>query len=752
MYLRSIIVSLLLTFSISAIRLNAQPYGMHWSDLNDSLKRQLSLKSYVVVPARDLYANDLSAITNIALDFRDFDLNKISDVLAKIYPENIPIPVIGDSSILNFSLPAEVIGICCEQVNYFRLDSSATAKNEWPLFSPRQLLLLDTGNEMLSDSVLMSLWKSRGKMPNFIVHSTLDEAVRVTGFLNRQKKIFGLVSSGKGPLEEVLLKDLPGQVISGYFSLPITGAMILKPYKAGYQFSPDVIYNAPNNERNSKNFRAIPLEPEWGLTDYFQFRKKVKNLCRDNPDEIITQNIDFKYDSERGDVAFFNDAYIDAGISSKTILSGAFSISVWIKPDELGDNNSLLGKGSTFVIKIRRGKLTFTMAGIKDYISASSCVEAGKWTHVVVVYSHLEKIIRFYLNGKKTDEIKLIADYVGSDHSLLIGSNLWEEFFSGYMDDVRIWERELNEQEIEAEYLRVDSESRISAWYALLLIVLLPLFFFRKKIKTPVVQKLNTTVISGPQNKPENEIAGVKIFCFGGLRILCPDGTDISRKLSPKLKQLFVLILLHSGPGKKGISSKKMSELLWPGMSVANAKNTRGTNMQNLRQLLAPCSGLNIAFNDKLWSLEITGDFYCDYYRAEELFFQIEQADSSEHLQHLARQLSLVLKNGRFLPAVEVSWMDVYHEKFSSRVIEHCLGLPSRFAQRDLSLELELADIAGLYDELNETVLKLKVSILTLQGKHSLAEGVYKSYQKLYTELYGVEYPINFQQLIKYQN
>lgn len=728
----------------------ARPAGKLWNELSDSLKRQISLKSYVLLSSNQLHEMVLlrESGSYFALDARAKNTNAMKLFARNLNNTDQYVPILGDSVMPRTQIPEGCVWINSGEINSLHLTKSdSLPENEWPVFSVHPLLMLEASGSTLPDSMLLNLWQTRGKMPNFISHDKLEEVSRSTKFLNNQRRIFGIVSSEEGPLSTVLLKDFPSRIISGHFSMPVLGPLILKPYKAGYQFSPDVIYNAPNNERNSKVFRAIQLESKWELTDHFAFsNNKIENLCRSDQEEIITQNVSFIDDEQRDAVAYFKNAYIDAGISSKAILSSAFSISVWIKPYELGENNSILGKGTNFVIKIRRGKLTFTMAGIKDYISENTPVELGKWTHVAVVYSEQEKNIKFYLNGKKTDQINLIANYTGSDHSLLIGSNLWEEFFSGCMDDVRIWERELNEQEIIAEYQRIGSEKKSKWWYSLLILLVIPAFGFRKYFK-PIppatqIEKETPAIINA------NGL-GDKILCFGGLRIICPDGTDISRKLSPKLKQLFVLILLHSGPGKKGISSKKMSELLWPGMSTANAKNIRGTNMQNLRQVLAPCTGLSIAFNDKMWSLETTSDFYCDYYQAEELLLQIENTGSSDQLHKLARKLTRVLKNGKFLPAVEASWMDTYHERFSNRILELCLSLPKQLAEPDYTLELELADIAGLYDELNETVLKTKVRILTAQGKHSLAEIVYKSYIKLYAELYKSDYPVDFRELLK---
>ena len=91
------------------------------------------------------------------------------------------------------------------------------------------------------------------------------------------------------------------------------------------------------------------------------------------------------------------------------------------------------------------------------------------------------------------------------------------------------------------------------------------------------------------------------------------DGKDLSKKFSPKIKQLFALILLNSFGGRTGIGSKDLSDCLWPGMNPQNAKNIRGTNIQNLKTLLSSCTGIKLVFQDKLWVLEFADDYFIDY-------------------------------------------------------------------------------------------------------------------------------------------
>ena len=433
----------------------------------------------------------------------------------------------------------------------------------------------------------MSIWKHSGKLPNFIAakSSDLKAVTRNVVMFNAKNKLFGVVKSEKGLLGKVAFKNLRNVKVNGYFSFPIPqeGRMpILTPQKAGYYFSPDILYITPENQNNMKEFMGFPLDTDFGLSDYFVFGESIKNTVRKNDAEIIINNVLFEDDIDRGSVGFFKDrAYFDAGIESRTALKSSFTITAWVKPIVQDENNSIMGKGEGFVLKIHEGFLTFTIAGIKDYVSNASPIPLNVWTHIALVHSKANNDLRFFINGKETDRVELIADYVTSDYNLLIGSNLWEEFFVGYLDGIKIWERELNPQEIYLQYTTIPKEESKFKMFvvsgALILVFLLGIVFARKlKKKSRKNRKVDFPAVTAPSSggsvsSPYKE----QIFCFGTLRILNEEGIDIAKKLSPLLKKLFTIVFLYSYGDKKGISTKKLTELLWPGMTV-KVQRTQG--------------------------------------------------------------------------------------------------------------------------------------------------------------------------------
>lgn len=674
-------------------------------------------------------------------------LPKPDSLFVLISDDDISIPgtyVINPSEIDNLSLPAD-----------FEKQRQKLSVNEF-------LRINIDGESIPVDSLLIDLWGHSGKMLNFIhvKPELIDSCINLVGRLNKRQIIFGVIRDNGNLLADVSWKDLPERKTNGYFCFPVrwSGAAPLSPYKAGYQFSPDIVLPSPENLKNQKVFNAVKLKPDFGLTDQFEFASKTKNTARRNDNEIIPYNIQFVRDKAKGKCAFFSGkAYIDGGLRSREALKPNFSITAWIKPTELGANNCILGKGKDFVLKIHEGELTFTVQGVKDYFSEKTRIPLNQWSFISLVHTGSDNVISFYLNGKLTQKINLLKPYVASDYTMLIGSNLWEEFFVGYIKEVKIWDRELNEEEIGKQFQTipgsVQSFSSILILMVMIVLIGAPIVLRQLRNKKSGNKHRSTPALTKKLVMPDEPASSKEqITCFGGLRVVDSEGKDISKKFSPKLKQLFVLILLHSVDNQKGISSKEMSDLLWPGMSPQNAKNIRGTNIQNLKMLLSTCNGFKLVFKDKLWLLEFEEDYFVDFELVEIWLTNAPNIDLTNVTEQLPKILS-ILKKGTLLPNMGESWLDVFIDRTSNRIVEYGQKLCQILIDEKLeNLVLEIAEVISINDPLNEPALRKKISILTRQGKLGLAHTVFDNFVKLYFELYQEKYPGDFKSMISSEN
>lgn len=619
-------------------------------------------------------------------------------------------------------------------------------------------------NVEVTDSLFTNIWMKFGSKPAFVEadKELLLKTDSIISKINSLRYVYGTIKTEQGELvNDVKFKGYSQSVVNGHFSFPIIDVArrrrfpILIPYKAGYHFSPDIIYTTALNLENNKNFKALRLDINFELSDHFIFDPGFENKVKHYDEKILLNNVEIKKDSVRGKVGYFNNrSYIDTGIESKNSLQKSFTISAWIKPVALGANNSILGKGDNFVVKLHDGFLTFTMAGIKDYISKTSPIPINTWTHIVLVHSEIDNSLFFYVNGEQTEEVKLIADYVTSDYSIVIGSNLWEEFFEGYLSDIKIWERELNSKEVASLFLEQKESSSRSIVAIILGALLLGILAFllkrslkRKNQNTRKQNKqLREKIISNAHNIDDKEC----VLCFGRLKILDENQQDIAEKLSPLLKKLFVIVFLYSHQGnKKGISTKQLTEFLWPGMSLQKAKNTRGTNINNLRTILNSCTGVNLVFKNKFWFIELSENCYCDYLIIQEFLNKFSRNRFSiKELEETLPTFLKILKEGHLFSRSSEPWLDPFIEKFSNQIIEQCLSFNEILTiEKHSDLMFLLTEVICIYDDLNEKAHKLKLQILIKQGKLSLAYKTYDNFVKLYYKIYKEVYAISFEEM-----
>lgn len=737
-----------------------------YAEKSDSLRQVLRLRAHILLDPQTLSDRILDSLLQkkIPLAFLTSGApnEKLQKFISRIPKENQPTILINQGDTTSITSSDNIFTL-----TYSDLDKLKLTKNEEPtqpaMSCKEFFLIIPQSDSIPSLGSFLRIWERTGKLPNFISATTTNilEVAGITASLNRQPKIFGVVRNGDQLLAEVSWKDFPNRRTNGYFSFPIGSPpnYAMSPYKAGFQFSPDIILPTPEKLKDLKVFNAVPLKPEFGLTDDYLFSKQVSNTVRKNENDFILYGLDFVRDEQRGNCGYFaGNAYMDCGLSSKTSLKPNFSITAWIKPARLDKNNCILGKGKDFVLKLHNGILTFTMQGVKDYYSKNAKIPVNTWSFISLVHTGTDNHVNFYLNGELTDKINLLSKYTESDYTTLIGSNLWEEFFVGYIGELKIWDRELNEEEVRNQYLssKDDKQTASVNWltwslFATISVAGILVFSLRRKKTTeepdeqlPVHSTATRISQEYNSNLPDNQ---EHICCFGGLKVYSAEGKDISQKFSPKLRQLFVLIFLHSVTGQKGISSKELSDCLWPGVSPQNAKNIRGTNIQNLKALLSACPSIKLSFQDKLWKIDFVSGYFVDYDFVEE---RLNQTDTD--LNKLAKELPellAILKQGTLFQNMNESWIDPYIDRMSNRIIEFGQNLFRMLSEeKHESLLLEVAEVISINDPLNEPALRKKINILTRQGKLSLAHSVFDNFVKLYYELYQEKYPGDFKSLL----
>ena len=235
------------------------------------------------------------------------------------------------------------------------------------------------------------------------------------------------------------------------------------------------------------------------------------------------------------------------------------------------------------------------------------------------------------------------------------------------------------------------------------------------------------------------------IFFFGGFQVINSLGEDITRKFTPLLKELFLLIFLHSVEGK-GISVPRLTELLWFSMSSKSAKNNRAVNIAKLKHLLAEINCCTISRKTEYWRIEFNDKgVYSDYLEFHKLSMKGDALGEND-----LQKLLSVVKAGPLLGNACYEWLDEFKLNCSNRITD-VLGkyLEHENISKDPELSVHIADAILIFDIMHEEGFIVKCKALTQLGKHSLAKEIFSKFSKDYLTLYDEPYNKSFTDIIK---
>jgi len=206
---------------------------------------------------------------------------------------------------------------------------------------------------------------------------------------------------------------------------------------------------------------ASAVDLERGLVAYYSFDDcTAKDLSGNGNDGIIygAKCVDGKF----GKALRFDGVndYVEVADSASLDLTKPFTIECWFKWNTVQNTwTSLVRKtidpwGYPYgmyhigIYKMNKIMTQVTVGGEQKQLISDFQPEVGQWYHVVFVYPGA-----VYVNGNKIIDFPNYGDCDTNDQPLIIGASRWDrEFFDGIIDEVRIYNRALSEEEIRALY------------------------------------------------------------------------------------------------------------------------------------------------------------------------------------------------------------------------------------------------------------------------------------------------------------
>lgn len=159
---------------------------------------------------------------------------------------------------------------------------------------------------------------------------------------------------------------------------------------------------------------------------------------------------------------FNSFSYISVPNNNLLNTGDELSVSAWVNLANSVTNQKVIGKTDIgfmngFLLGVQSGQIypeVWNSAGT-NYTMTSGAISSNVWTHLVITYAN-SLYLKAYINGNIVDSVAVAALPIGANtDNLVIGIAPWNLInfgVSGGIDDIRIYNREINPQEVMALY------------------------------------------------------------------------------------------------------------------------------------------------------------------------------------------------------------------------------------------------------------------------------------------------------------
>jgi hypothetical protein len=609
------------------------------------------------------------------------------------------------------------------------------------------------GNEGIYLKYYHDYWIKYGVMPNYLEQNHFSPSFgAILSALYKSASIVGEIHFEEHESLPVNWVEKNTTTYKNY-SFPIIDIdkTSFTPSLPGYKFMPSKAVYHSNQLKYRQDFTVYPHKITDDLISYYKFEDDIKDETGKNHGKRLIGAEFTDRDENNSSLHISRGDFVELSDVNKLYLKNhSFTMSTWVKIEHYHNNYQAIACSSerTFrrglQIAIRDKKPYFGFWNLDMY--GQSTIEEEQWYHLVYRYDITTHEMAIFVNGKLDQKSKDILSFIG-DGQLFIGRSSDGHELNGWIDNLMIWKRALGEQEVASLYQ--DPELKIKAStpnYLLLLLFLLPLlvpiaYQLKRKKKTKAgseeeiceseLPKKQEKQITASNNQPSKY--DLSIYLFGNFKVIDKNGEDITSAFTPKVKSLFIAILIHSVDD--GIHAQQLSNILWPEHSSQSAMNNRRVNISRLKKIMQEIDELELEITDKMYKINFHGNVYFDYLSFREIFESDSDSKLFDYLQ--------ILERGIFLKNIEGIWADKMKAANANRFLDHLLETIEDDSI-DATLRLKASNVVLINDAVNETSLHFKVRYLIEIGKMNLAKITYEQYCKEYLIYYGEEYSKSF--------
>ena len=667
---------------------------------------------------------------------------------------------------------------------YFTLADSQSGAGEFLKGDPSNTLLIYNDYNLLARSAsedssffdatqnpyliqhAKDTWMNYGRIPNFVFLDKYENWIMPVIYQLRSfKTVSGTVTYNTQILNHASWGGL-SSVTTGKYSFPVGPgeSLTLIPQSPGYRFRPESVVIDEPSRNVEQHFIGVPFEVTENLEGHYSFENGVNDFSI-NGFHGKASGVEFINDSIRGMIAWFDGkSHVLLPTADELKLRDHdFTVTSWVKIDDYKEGKRdycILGTTAgrsyqqSIHLEIRNRKPYFGF--YSNDLQGKTLIESGKWYHITWRYSKLNGEQAIYVNGTLDSRSVGHPSYKGRD-DIYIGLAGYDSVSDmiGSLDDLTIWSRALGEEEIWSVskdvadlvprmniFIRYPILSKVSIIFIILLVLFwlywkLPLRNYRKRfLSSEKIKELEESGIDFPEKN--------YIQLFGDFRVVDKSGIDISSQFTPKIKQLFLLILVSSQYSKKGISTKELSEILWPDLNYQNAKNSRGVTIRKLRLILQEMDEVEILFSIDCWTINFKRGVYCDYIECLKLLNSSKERQPDFYIDFYK-----IIRAGEAFKGESQEWLDDYKGNIGNSVVDTLMKFINNLEiERDHELIVKLSDRILITDPVNDQALSFKIKSLVQQNNMNTARFAYSKFAALYQELYNEDLALSFEDFL----
>ncbi len=609
-------------------------------------------------------------------------------------------------------------------------------------------------------------WIRDGIMPNFVLVNRYYNWIASSATTFRNFNIVSGIVTYNGELLNYVNWEGYSNSTPGKFSFPLelNGDMELFPVSPGYTISPERVKIEDNGSRRIfvSELKAKPLPISQNLELNLPLNGSAKDESR-NKYNTLSREVEFGLDPIRGEVASFeNSMRIDLPTSSEIKMRDHdFTVGVWLKIPRylegkedycvLGSKNNAYQQGLHFLIRNHKPYMGF----FNNDLHGNTEIEAGKWYHVVWRYNKNNGEQAIFVDGKLDAIAYERPAYLGND-SLYVGYVDFNQTanFEGNLSAFNVWSRVLSDKEIMALSsqmvdLNANPMENLNTWLlvsSVLLVIALGVtaYLFRRHWKR--THEKSQLVFTGKGlNKPEEPVEQQRniVRLFGEFTVIDRNGENITALFTPKIKQIFLLILLYSSRGGQGISGNDLADYIWGDTEGKKIKSLRSVSILKLRKILERLDKMEVLFNANHYTMQVQPPLTCDYLMYLDMLRE-KRVNTKKDFEQVYR----IISRGEIFEGESFNWMDDYKSYVCNSSVDVMSRFIGSYSIKDESdAVIQIAEQILVNDPTNEEALSYKVRALIAHNNFKQARYAYDRFCNEFKAMYGESFGLSFEQI-----